>query len=205
MVIHKDPASWIMFCLLRNQITCHSVKGERISFPSARSPSRQGSGLGSTRKRVAIYWHLDLRVLRVGLWVNSCCCWMGSVWRDKAQERERVQPCNVCEKAFKFCQRLNRPKFGRKVAIFCLQGLWQEVQAQQKYQHTQEACEWQASPQEELLQLLHVRHYEIILNLNIMWEEEIKRTVLASSRKRANILYHLNCKSFELVFNKFVV
>ena len=118
MVIHKDPASWIMFCLLRNQITCHSVKGRRISFPSARSPSRQGSGLGSTRKRVAIYWHLDLRVLRVGLWVNSCCCWMGSVWRDKAQERERVQPCNVCEKAFKFCQRLNRPKFGRKVAIF---------------------------------------------------------------------------------------
>ena len=127
------------------------------------------------------------------------------MWRDKAQERERVQPCNVCEKAFKSCQRLNRPKFGRKMAIFLSARVVTRSSNQQKHQHTQEACEWQASPQEELLQLLHVRHYEIILNLNIRGEEEIKRTVLASSRKRANILYHLNCKSFELVFNKFFV
>ena len=26
---------------------------------------------------------------------------MGSVWGDKAQERKRVHPCNVCDKAFK--------------------------------------------------------------------------------------------------------
>ena len=36
-----------------------------------------------------------------------------------------------------------------------------------------------------------------------MWgEEEWKRTVLASSSKRADILYHLKLKYIELVFNK---
>ena len=25
-----------------------------------------------------ICWHLDLQVLRAGLWGNSYCCWMGS-------------------------------------------------------------------------------------------------------------------------------
>ena len=45
---------------------------------------------------------------------------------------------------------------------------------------------------------------EIILNLNVCGEEERKRTVLASSRKRANILYTLKWKSFVFVFNKFV-
>ena len=29
---------------------------------------------------------------------------MGSVWGDKSQERERVHPCNVCDKAFKSLQ-----------------------------------------------------------------------------------------------------
>ena len=38
----------------------------------------------------------------------------------------------------------------------CLQGLWQKVQPQQQHPQTQEACDWQASPQEELLPLLHV-------------------------------------------------
>ena len=34
---------------------------------------------------------------------------------------------------------------------------------------------------------------EIILNLNVRGEDGRKRAVLASSRKRADILYHLNC------------
>ena len=46
----------------------------------------------------------------------------------------------------------------------------------------------QASPQVELLQLLHVGHDDIILNLNVSWEKEKKRTVLVSSRRRADIL-----------------
>ena len=47
---------------------------------------------------------LDLQVLREGLWRKSCCCLMGSVWGDKAQERERVYSCNVCDQAFKSIQ-----------------------------------------------------------------------------------------------------
>ena len=45
---------------------------------------------------------------------------------------------------------------------------------------------------------------EIILNLNVWGEEERKRTALASSRKRAEILYPLKWKFIVLVFNKLV-
>ena len=45
---------------------------------------------------------------------------------------------------------------------------------------------------------------EIILKLNVLGEEERKRTVLASSRKRADILYPLKWKYIVLVLNKFV-
>ena len=38
----------------------------------------------------------------------------------------------------------------------CLQGLWKEVQDQKHHQQTQKACVRQASPQEELLKILHV-------------------------------------------------
>ena len=40
---------------------------------------------------------------------------------------------------------------------------------------------------------------EIILNLNVSGEEEGKRTIMASSRKRADILDHLNWKSIVFV------
>ena len=45
---------------------------------------------------------------------------------------------------------------------------------------------------------------EIILNLDVWGEEEKKKTVLVSSRKRAKILYRLKWKSIVLVFNRFV-
>ena len=45
---------------------------------------------------------------------------------------------------------------------------------------------------------------KIILNLNVWGEEERKRTVLASFRKRADILYPLKWKYIVLVFSKFV-
>ena len=53
-------------------------------------------------------WNLDLKMLRAGLWGNSCCCWMGSVLRDNTHKRERVHPCNVCDKAFKSLQTPNQ-------------------------------------------------------------------------------------------------
>ena len=45
---------------------------------------------------------------------------------------------------------------------------------------------------------------EIILNLKVWGDEERKRMVLATSRKRADILYTLKWKYIVLVFNKFV-
>ena len=45
---------------------------------------------------------------------------------------------------------------------------------------------------------------EIILNLNVLGEEERKRLVLASSRKKADNLYPLKRKYIVLAFNKFV-
>ena len=44
---------------------------------------------------------------------------------------------------------------------------------------------------------------EIILYLNMWGEEERKRFILASSRKKADILYPLKWKSIVLVFNNF--
>ena len=47
----------------------------------------------------------------------------GSVWGDKAQERERVHPCNVCEKAFKSLQMPRHHKLGQhsghRLGKFC--------------------------------------------------------------------------------------
>jgi hypothetical protein len=45
---------------------------------------------------------------------------------------------------------------------------------------------------------------EIILNLKVWGKEEKKRNILASSRKRADILYPLKSKYIVLVFNKSV-
>ena len=45
---------------------------------------------------------------------------------------------------------------------------------------------------------------EINLNLNVRADKERKRTALASSRKRADILYPLKWKSIVLDFNKLV-
>ena len=55
--------------------------------------------------------------LASGLWGNSCCCWIGSVWRHKT---ERVHLCNVClMRLLSLCQCLPRTKFGSTVAM-CL-------------------------------------------------------------------------------------
>ena len=115
---HKDPTSWIIWCQMRHQITCHlppcpvfqnsATTVARISqesraclktclwsmekpvpqkycktdtwpswrhtegsaLPSATSPSRQGSTLKIPWREVRFCWHLDLQVLRAGLWGN---------------------------------------------------------------------------------------------------------------------------------------
>ena len=46
---------------------------------------------------------------------------------------------------------------------------------------------------------------EMIPNLNVMQEVERKRTVLTSSRKRAEILSHLNGKHIVLLLSNLLV
>ena len=67
---------------------------------------------------------------------------------------------------------------------------------------------WQPSPQEDFFDTApcgaRATLEEIILDLNLWGEEERKRIVLASFRKRADILYPFKWKYIVLVFNKFV-
>ena len=82
--------------------------------------SRQGSALRSTSRGVLICLHLDLQVLRTGLWGNSCCCWIGSVWGTKhKREGKRVHPVNSVTRLQRFCQLLTNRKFGSTVSM-CL-------------------------------------------------------------------------------------
>ena len=96
------PAVSKKYCKTDIWLSCRHTEGSALS--SATSSSRQGSALQSIWIWVLICWQLDLQVLREGLWGKSCCCWMGSGWGDKAEERERIHPCNVCDKAFKSLQ-----------------------------------------------------------------------------------------------------
>ena len=125
---------------------------EGSALSSATSPSRLGSALRSTWRGVLICWHMDLQVLREGLWGKSCCCWMGLVWGDKAQERERVYPCNVCDKAFKYLQMPSQYKIWQHSGyVFACKGYGKKFNPQQQHQQTQQAYVWQ-----EFLPLFHV-------------------------------------------------
>ena len=115
------------------------------------------------------------------------------MWGDKAQERDRVHPCNVCDKAFKSLQMPSQHKIWQPSGhAFACKGCGKKFNPNNSInRHNKLVC---GKPQH--------RKEEIILN--VWGEEERKRTVLASSRKRADILYPLKWKSIVLVFNKFV-
>ena len=80
---------------------CSEFDVDGSALSSATSPSRRESALGITWRGARICWHLDLKTSRAGLWGYSCCCWMRSVQVDKAQMRQMVHPCIVCDMAFK--------------------------------------------------------------------------------------------------------
>ena len=130
---------------------------------------------------------------------------MGSLWGDKAQERERVHPCNVCDKA---CQCLASTIFGSTVAM-CLSARVVERSSTPRTASTETISLCLASLTTEKVFatspcMARTTIEKIIPYLNVWGEEERKRTVLASSRKRADILYSLKWKYVMLVFNIFV-
>ena len=111
---------------------------------------------------------------------------MGTVWGDKAQERQRVHPCNVCDKAFKYLPTPNQHtiwQYSSHVVARILRPTTASTD-------TRSLCvaslttgkAFSASPCGARTSI-----EEIILNLNVWGEEERKWTVLASSRKRAEI------------------
>ena len=135
--------------------------GSALSF--ATSTSRLGSASRSTQRGV----HLDLKMLRAGLWGNSCCCWMGSVWGDKAYKRERVHPCNIYDRAFKSLQGPNHHIIWQHSGhMFVFKGCGKKFKTNNRINRHKKLFWFQASPQEELLQLLHVGHTIVPVSIN---------------------------------------
>ena len=150
-------------CMTDNLQSCWHA--EEPALPSATSPSRQGAALRSTWRRVHICWHLDLKVLRAGMWENTCCCWMGSEHLTSTGLEPDCRPGgSLLSGLAKQAQTL-----AAQWPCVCLQWLWQEVQDQQHHKQTQEACMWQASSQEKLFQLLHVGKGPPLMRSSSIW------------------------------------
>ena len=126
---------------------------------------------------------------------------------DKAQERERVHPCNVCDKAFKSLQMPSQHKIWQHSGhVFAGKGCGKKFNPNNSIKrHNKLVC---GKPHCRKI----FRHF-FIWGKDDNWgdhpqservggEEERKRIVLCSSRKRADILYPLKWKSIVLVFNK---
>ena len=200
------PAVSKKYCRTDIWLSCRHTEGSALL--SATSSSRQGSALQSIWIWVLICWQLHLQVLREGLWGKSCCCWMGSVWGDKAQERKRIHPFNVCDKAFKSLQIASQHKIWQHTGnVFACRVVARSSTPTTASTDIISLCvasltTGRVFPTSPCGARTTIE--EIILNLNVWREEERNWTVLASSRKRAAILYPLQWKSIVLVFNKFV-
>ena len=133
---------------------------------------------------------------------------MGSVWGDKAQERERVHPCNVCDKAFKSLQMLSQHKIWQHSGnVFVCKGCGKNFNSNNSIKRHNKLVGGKPHQRKSFATSLRGARTtieEIILNLNMRGEEEKKRTVLPISRKRADILYTFKWKSIVLVLNKFI-
>ena len=135
---------------------------------------------------------------------------MGSLWGTK-HKRERVHPCNVCDNAFKSLQMPSQHKIWQHSgSVFACKGCGKNFNPNNSInRHNKLVC---GNPH-HMKSFCHFSKWgkdhhcieEIILNLNMWGEEERKWTALASSRKRADIIYPLEWKSIVLVLNIFFV
>ena len=85
-----------------------------------------------------------------GLGGKFCCCWIRSVWGDKAHKRERAHPCNFCDKAFKSLQTPNQDTIWQhSLNVFVCKGCDKKFKTNNSInRHNKQACWLQASPQE---------------------------------------------------------
>ena len=131
--------------------------------PSATSPSRWGSALRST-------WTCRCQgQICEGIHVVAG----GGQWGGTRHKRERwfthMQCLWQCLKFKVFPNAQPAQNVATQWPSDCLQELWQEVQPQQQHQQTQEVCVQQASPQGELLALLHVRQGPPLTRSSSFW------------------------------------
>ena len=105
-----------------------------------------------------------------------------SVGGTKHKRERGFTPVLSVTKLSSLCKCLASTKFGRTVAMCLSERVVARSSRPTKHQQMQEACVWQASPQEELLQLLHVGQ----------GGEDRKTRVLGILSKRTDIPYHLN-------------
>ena len=126
---------------------------------------------------------------------------ISAVLGDKAQERERIHPCNVCDKAFMSMQMLSQQKCCSKVYLPA-RVVARISTPTSASTDTISLCvaslttgrDFSTSPSGARTTI-----QKIILNLNVLGEEENKREALASSRKRADIIYPLKWKYIVVV------
>ena len=118
MLVVHGAIQFKKYCKTDIWLSYRHTEGSALS--SATSPSRRGSALRSTWRGVLIFWQLDLQVSRAGLWGKSSYCWIGSVWGDKTQERERrFTPVMSVTKLSSLCKCLVSTQLGSTVAM-CL-------------------------------------------------------------------------------------
>ena len=126
---------------------------------------------------------------------------MGSVWAgDKAQERENFCLCNVCDKAFKSLQMPSQHNIWQHSGhVFACKGCGKKFNPNNSINRHNKLVHGKPHHRKSFCHIsiwARTNIEEIILNLNVWGEKERKRTVLASSRKKADILYPLKWKIF---------
>ena len=130
---------------------------------------------------------------------------VGGTKHKTERERERVHPCNVCENAFKSLPMPSQHTIWQHSAhVFACKGCDKKFNPKNRHNKLVMA----SITTEKVFATspcgARTTTEKIILNLNVWGEEKRKRTVLTSSRKRADFLYSPRWKSIMLFFNIFV-
>ena len=97
---------------------------------------------------------------------------MGSVWGDKAQERERVHPCNVCDKAFKSLPTPNQHKIWQHSGhVFVCKGCGKKFKTNNSINSHKKLVFGKPHHMKSFCNFARTTIEEIILNLNVRREE----------------------------------
>ena len=125
-----------------------------------------------------------------------------SVGEQSTRERDRVPPCNGCDQPFKSLPTLNQHKIWQHIGYVFLARSSIPTTA---LTDTRSLCVASFTTVRAFANFLCTTITtikKIILNLNVRGGEGDEEAVLAISRKRADILYHLNYVSIMFILNK---